>query len=527
MMRPFPIRALMVCVLVAVCVRVAILLTGTVSFHSDEAIVGLIAKHILDGQHRAFFWGQAYMGTLNAYPIALGFALLGESVATIRIVQTALFAVSVGMGFATLYKLTAQTRLAVWGGMLLAVPPLVGVLYTSISIGGYLETLIMGYGLVWLTVALYERPSRAWMWALIGFVGGVAWWTNALIVAFGVPCALALGWRLSRQRSLLPLLGLAVVGFVVGSMPFWVFNFTHANAALAAIFPIPPPPEFARVGIQPTRFTDRLLGLVVLGLPTSFGMRHPWASYYILPPLGLGVWALLCVGAYRLARASALPPLTRFLALGIPITLLTVFLVSNFGGDPTGRYFLPLLLSYSLFGAVAIDALWSSRRWLGVGVMIAVIGYMGLGTLDAIRHSDVGITPQFDLVTHLPNADDAELVAFLEAQDLTRGYSTYWLTFRLAYLSDERLQYSATLPNKTDLSYNPTDNRHAPYVEAVRQAEQVAIITTDRLPHFEGILQAKLDAYTYSMHEVGIYNVYYDFTPPHPQLTFNDVASIP
>ena len=105
-MQRFPVRSLLACVLLAVIVRVAILQTGAVSFHSDEAIVGLIAKHILDGQHRVFFWGQAYMGTLNAYPIALGFALLGERVSSIRIVQTVLFALSVGMGFATLYKLT-------------------------------------------------------------------------------------------------------------------------------------------------------------------------------------------------------------------------------------------------------------------------------------------------------------------------------------------------------------------------------------------------------------------------------------
>ena len=526
-MQRFPVRSLLACVLLAVIVRVAILQTGAVSFHSDEAIVGLIAKHILDGQHRVFFWGQAYMGTLNAYPIALGFALLGERVSSIRIVQTVLFALSVGMGFATLYKLTVQTRLALWGGVLLAVPPVVGVLYTSISIGGYVETLIFGYALVWLTVALYEQPSRTWAWALIGFIGGLAWWTNALIVVFGLPCALALSWRLSRQPSLFPLFGWAVLSFALGSLPFWVFNFTHANAALAAILPLPPPPEFARVGIQATRFSDRLLGLVVLGLPTSFGMRHPWASYYVVPSLGFAVWGMVCVGAYRVVRAPALPLLSRFLVLGIPVTLLTVFLASSFGGDPTGRYFLPLLLSYSLFGAMALDALWLRRRWLGIVGLVGIVGYMGLGMVDAILKEDVGITPQFDLVTHLPNTHDHELVTFLVEHDLRYGYTSYWLSFRLAYLSDERLQYSATLPNKADLSYNPTDNRYPAYVEAVNHAERVAIITTDRLPQLEPILQMQLDAYTYNIHEVGIFNVYYDFNPPHPRLTFNDLKLIP
>jgi hypothetical protein len=37
-----------------------------VPLNSDEAVVGLMARHILDGKRPVFYYGQAYMGSLDA-----------------------------------------------------------------------------------------------------------------------------------------------------------------------------------------------------------------------------------------------------------------------------------------------------------------------------------------------------------------------------------------------------------------------------------------------------------------------------
>src|SRR5512143_2634221 len=46
---------------------VKILLLGiqAVPFNADEAVVALMAKHILQGERPLFFYGQAYMGSLD------------------------------------------------------------------------------------------------------------------------------------------------------------------------------------------------------------------------------------------------------------------------------------------------------------------------------------------------------------------------------------------------------------------------------------------------------------------------------
>ena len=50
-------------------------------FDSDQAIVGLMAKHLVEGRARPlFFYGQEYMLAVEAWAMAPVFALLGPTV---------------------------------------------------------------------------------------------------------------------------------------------------------------------------------------------------------------------------------------------------------------------------------------------------------------------------------------------------------------------------------------------------------------------------------------------------------------
>src|SRR5688572_26249211 len=77
--------------LLATAVRAALVLGERVPFNADEAVVGLMARHILQGARPVFFYGQAYMGSLDAWLIAALFRVAGEQVLVLRAVQTALY----------------------------------------------------------------------------------------------------------------------------------------------------------------------------------------------------------------------------------------------------------------------------------------------------------------------------------------------------------------------------------------------------------------------------------------------------
>ena len=54
-------------------------------FHSDEAILGLMAKHFWDGEFAYFYYGQTYGGGLEYVLDCLFYALVPHGVAPLRI----------------------------------------------------------------------------------------------------------------------------------------------------------------------------------------------------------------------------------------------------------------------------------------------------------------------------------------------------------------------------------------------------------------------------------------------------------
>src|SRR5919198_2847545 len=86
----------------AALLRLALAALGWPETNSDEATMGLVALHVArDGAHPAYFYGQDYMGTLEAYLAAGAFRVLGVSTFALRL---GVVAVS-SAGLAVLYLL--------------------------------------------------------------------------------------------------------------------------------------------------------------------------------------------------------------------------------------------------------------------------------------------------------------------------------------------------------------------------------------------------------------------------------------
>src|SRR3972149_4673654 len=81
---------LVVALAMAGALKAVLLLTNVVPFNADEAVVALMARHILQGERPVFFYGQAYLGSLDAWLVAGAFALFGQSVLAIRGVPSVL-----------------------------------------------------------------------------------------------------------------------------------------------------------------------------------------------------------------------------------------------------------------------------------------------------------------------------------------------------------------------------------------------------------------------------------------------------
>jgi 4-amino-4-deoxy-L-arabinose transferase-like glycosyltransferase len=527
----FPYGWLLLVLLLALGGRALLLLSGSVSFHSDEATVGLMARHILDGARPTFFYGQAYMGSLDAWLIALGFRLFGESVLTIRLVQSGLYLLVVATGFALAWRMSGNRLLALVTGLLLAVPPVNFVLYTTATLGGYNELLLLGQMALLLGFGITQSHAY-WRWLALGVVVGLGWWTHGLIAVYALPLAgviLVSAWRERiGWRKLLIGIGLGLVGFILGGLPWWVWNAANDNAALGNYLPSGASTFAAdEATAQANAPVQRLLGLLLLGVPALLGFRFPWATDYFGVPVGLVILLLLIVALYRWLRGThPLRPGGRLLLLGMLLCFGGIYLGTRFQADPTGRYLLPLSLPVMILLASLIVGLIQVaepgrftriRQIIGIALLVGIVGFQAAGQWSAAQQQP-GITTSFDPLSHLPNVFDAELIAFLEMNDLRHGYASYWQTMRLAFLSGERLQFSAALPYKSLTIYNPGDNRYPAYAEATNNAERVAFITTALLPGVDAVLEATFAAQglRYQVEQIGFYTLYYDFTPQRP-----------
>ena len=161
--------------IVAAALKLWIVAVGHVPFNSDEAIVALMARHILAGERPLFFYGQAYLGSLDAVLIAIGFRFFGQSVDVVRLVQGLLYLGTVGSVMLLARLLYSNWRHGVLVGWLLAVPTINVSLYTTASLGGYGEAMLIGTWsliLAWLATRTKDDnwvARLAWLW-------GVASW---------------------------------------------------------------------------------------------------------------------------------------------------------------------------------------------------------------------------------------------------------------------------------------------------------------------------------------------------------------
>lgn len=533
-MPKFPWKDLLIILIIAAIGRLLLLASGAVSFHSDEAVVALMARHINEGARPVFFYGQVYMGSLDAWLVAIGFRLFGESVMSIRIVQAMLYLLIVASSYGVGWQFSGRRIVAAVTALTFALPSALVATYTTATLGGYNEVLLFG-NLILIAgwrVLYGTSGGRSWgWWAIMGIFAGLGWWANGLIVMYVLPVGLLGLWELIRRirarDSLGPYLtGIAIAGvcFFIGSAAWWLFNFQNDFAALNFYITgaASGRPELAapKSGIG-----DHALGMLLFGIPTLFGMRFSWLSSYFLAPVGLVVIAIYALAIYRLIRVDSLKPGARRMLLLLMGLFCLIFVVSPFGADPTGRYFLPLVLPLGITLGVLLDSIAAGtapvgvRRFAPLALGALALGYPLYGQISAVQ-GEYGLTTQFDLLTHIPNDHDAEVIEFLEANDLRHGQTNYWVAYRLAFLSGETLQYNASLPYKANLSYNAADQRYKPYTTATEAAERIAYITT-KLPELDAFLQAEWQGITYDTAQIGEYHIYYNFSAPPPLPRFD------
>ena len=382
-------------------------------------------------------------------------------------------------------------------GLLLAIPPINVTLYTTVSLGGYGEALLLGNILLLLSLQLVQQPDRRILYLAWGFLAGLAFWTFGLTLIYTIPSALYILWSLSRQKNNLrryaSSLGLACIGGLVGLLPILVWATTNnpqllfeelTGSAIGGVFE----------GEWVVGLLERIRNFLLFGPSAILGFRAPWEVQLLarpLFPLSFIFWTLVLARMVHLLRRKDESRPERMLLAGVMIILFLGFVLTPFGGDPSGRYFVPLYPFLVIFAAEFIQSLARGRFGpvVAYGLLGGILLFHAWGTLEKALRNPPGITTQFDVSTWIDHQYDADLISFLEEHDELTGYTNYWVTYPIAFQSNEELLFTPLLPYHLDLRYTSRDNRYEPYNNVVESANKVAYITLQNQSNLNTILR--------------------------------------
>ena len=193
---------LLLLILLALIPRLVLLyLKGFEIFHADQAVMGIMANHILQGKPMVYFYGQGYMGSLEAFVAAPIFLVAGMSIFSLQLAPLAFYFLFLIVNYFLLKKVFGF-EVSLFANLLLALSPPRLSRLSLIALGGYPETLFFGsltlLGL--MGAARSEKPAKVLF--LTGLAAGIGYWVNNLILMYFISIGIFCLLRSKRWKSL-------------------------------------------------------------------------------------------------------------------------------------------------------------------------------------------------------------------------------------------------------------------------------------------------------------------------------------
>ena len=445
---------------------------------SDEAVVGLMAGQFLEGDFDTFFWGSNYGGTIDQILTAGVFALVGPSVAALKLVQVALAAgaclLTWRVGRRVVSEASARTA-----ALLFWIAPAAYVLFSTKSRGWHWLGLCLALGIVLTCLKLVDRPR--WQEAsMLGLLLGLAFWTSPALGFLVLP---AVAYAVARRPRLLALAWTALPAFLIGAAPWIRYNLSNGFVSLEQL-PVP---------VQ-TTYLGRLAGFFTEALPMALGLKVPYSHAWIAGPVAVVLYGLALLGLAVLL-AGRPPRLAPLLVLAVAYPLLFAATSSSFYVNEP-RYLLYLAPVIALLVAIPLT---SPRRQVAALAVAACLSVAGLASLVtwAGDHPD-----NYDLA-----AGELDLViSVLDQRGIETAWADYWTAYRLTFLTDE-----AVVAASVDYV------RHLPYQQVVGASPEVAYVVHRATGPDQRLGGALADlGIEFERIDAGAFAVYLPDEPRHP-----------
>ena len=490
----------------AVAARLPFLLRADRFFDADEAVEGLMARHL--GDHSLFLWGQRYKGTPEVFLTSAAFRAAGSSVFALKAVTLACFVVFLCLNFRLLERVFSRGIAWTATALFIVGPPSL-VLWTLSGSAEMVWTMMIGAMLL-LAVDAWRRTARSSAtlkgsrYMLIAAAAlGVGLWIQQYILYYVASLAIT-AWMASpptlEERRRIPawlrpilavIAAVAVLYIVLGLIAFFSSGFdtriagiritaTHpqkmwwiAGATTAAAIGLIVVATFRTALIAPglaflAGYSPAIIGRIgnhgmgspisrldfaglqaawpdITGvmLPILLGFRDPLGRPTVFVPLVLVLLLAAALSFWHVHHRRLVPFFHVFLIVA-PL----MFLVSGSYNDAQSyRYLMPIYAALPVVYALGVDAAWRLSRTAGATMLVLMLGLFTAQQLGWYQHLE-------------PEVKSTQAIACLDRLGIRAARASYWESYTVTFLTNERIIVS------------PADgvDRYAPYSETKRGA---------------------------------------------------------
>jgi hypothetical protein len=414
-------------------------------FDSDQAIVGLMAKHLSEGRALPlFFYGQPFMLAVEAWWAVPFFWIGGPTVGALR---ASLIATNLA---AAILLIAGLVR---WGGLRPALAGMATLFFTFAppftsahlveAQGGNVEPLF------WVPLLWFVRARPIVFGALLAVA-----YLNREFAIFAMPVLVAsdlLARRLFTRETIRHWLLAAVAFLVVFDLvqslkPYADLNGPGTRGELYGGFA---QSQFVNLTTRmEVKFTGLATRTATFGrdlLPALIGGRRveePYARQgreWMFYPLAIGLAAIaLRLGVLLMRRQARVPagqvPFAWYLtAVGL-VASASVVLVRPI--DPGATRYL-LLSLFIPIGLVALVLALEPRRWIRSAVVAGMIAWAGFSAIDHVRQ-----------VSRYRRGEEPNtlrtLADTLVARGITITDAPYWRAYKITFLAREQVKVAST-----------------------------------------------------------------------------------
>jgi hypothetical protein len=399
-----------------VALRIWVLASPSGGLDADEAVWGLMARHVLDGEFTVFFWGQNYGGTQETLATSLVFAIAGSGTLALRAVPLALFALAAVLIW-RIGRRTVGDRAGRIAALLFWIWPAYLVWKSTRAHGFYAAVTVLGLASILLVLRLYERDSPLDA-AALGVVLGVGWWASPQIGLLALPSLAWLAWRRPvALRSGWPVLP----AFLVGAAPWLAWNLGHAFESLRTPFE---PGEDS--------YANHLKIFFATTWPSALGLRVPFSFEWLTGVLvgrALEVLALAAL-AWLVVRRRPLRTVEPLVLAAAAYPFLQSISPFSFLNDEP-RYLVLLVPVMALLLAIPL-----ARGPITAAAGLAAAAALTVAGLMAIQRQEPPVPPVGG--QRVP-ADLGPAIRVLDRAGIDRVLGPYAVAYRVTFETRERI----------------------------------------------------------------------------------------